>query len=124
LRPGGVAYGALRAGEAAKRAPPAGGGDGRRPNATPPGGPAATGGDRTRPLLRRGERMLRRNSRRSGVVAPNMATIDSAALEQVLTSIELQVGHIRRVELKPGALVPLSPGAVWLVFVAAGNVHG
>lgn len=68
--------------------------------------------------------MLRRNSRRSGVVAPNMATIDSAALEQVLTSIELRVGHIRRVELEPGALVPLSPGAVWLVFVAAGSVHG
>lgn len=53
-----------------------------------------------------------------------MANIDAAALERVLSSIDVSVGAGRKLVLAAGELVPLAPGAVWLVYVVGGSVHG
>ena len=53
-----------------------------------------------------------------------MTIIDAAALEKVLSSIDVSVGAARRVSLDAGGIIPLASGAVWLVFVSEGSVHG
>ena len=53
-----------------------------------------------------------------------MATIDPAALERVLTSIDLRVGSAHRERLSAGGRTELAGGTVALVYVAAGSVHG
>lgn len=53
-----------------------------------------------------------------------MTTIDATALEKVLTSIDVSVGAAQRVTLDAGGITPLASGAVWLVFVSEGSVHG
>ncbi|KDA06842.1 hypothetical protein DC31_07590 [Microbacterium sp. CH12i] len=53
-----------------------------------------------------------------------MTTIDADALEKVLSSIDVRVGDARRINLDAGATAPLASGAVWLVFVAEGSLHG
>ncbi|MFY9712641.1 MAG: AraC family transcriptional regulator, partial [Microbacterium sp.] len=53
-----------------------------------------------------------------------MATVDPDALTQVLGSVDLRVGVARRLRLEAGALLPLAPGAAYLVYVAEGGVHG
>jgi len=51
-----------------------------------------------------------------------MTNVDAAALEKVLTSIEVRVGGAQRVALDAGGMTPLTSGAVWLVFVSEGSV--
>lgn len=51
-------------------------------------------------------------------------TVDADALSQVLASVDLDVGTARRVELRPGGLLALTPGAVTLVYIADGSVQG
>lgn len=53
-----------------------------------------------------------------------MTTIDAAALERVLSDVDVRLGIARRITLDAGAIVPLTAGSIWLVFVAAGSVHG
>lgn len=53
-----------------------------------------------------------------------MAVVDSDALTQVLTSIDVRLGVARRVELTAGDLLPISSDAVTLVYVAEGTVQG
>lgn len=53
-----------------------------------------------------------------------MTTIDAAALEKVLSSIDVGFGLARRVTLDAGGITHLASGAVWLVFVSGGSVHG
>ncbi|MBP2436061.1 hypothetical protein [Microbacterium amylolyticum] len=53
-----------------------------------------------------------------------MTSIDPAALEQVLTSIDVAIGTARRVRLQAAALLPLAPGTALLAYVADGVVHG
>jgi AraC-like DNA-binding protein len=53
-----------------------------------------------------------------------MAVVDSDALTQVLGSIDVRVGMARRIELGPGGVLPISSGAVTLVYVLHGSVHG
>jgi AraC-like DNA-binding protein len=53
-----------------------------------------------------------------------MAVVDSDALTQVLTSIDVRLGVARRVELAAGDLQPISSDAVTLVYVAEGTVRG
>ena len=53
-----------------------------------------------------------------------MTTVDAAALEHVLSSVDVRLGAARRMMLDAGTSAPLAPGAVWLVFVSAGSVHG
>jgi AraC-like DNA-binding protein len=53
-----------------------------------------------------------------------MTTIDRDALAQLLASVDLRVGVARRVTLDRSSLLPLPPGAVTLVYVAEGVVHG
>lgn len=53
-----------------------------------------------------------------------MTTIDAAALERVLSSVDVRLGSARRMTMDAGTVVPLTPGAVWLVFVAGGSVYG
>lgn len=53
-----------------------------------------------------------------------MTTVDADALSQVLSAVDLRVGVSRRVPLAAGALLPLAPGAVTLVYIADGSVHG
>ena len=53
-----------------------------------------------------------------------MVTVDSAALGQVLDSVDLRVGIARRVALAAGGLLPLTSGAATLVYIADGSVSG
>lgn len=53
-----------------------------------------------------------------------MTTTDAAALERVLSAIDIRVGETRRVTLDAGAPAPLPSGSVWMVFVTEGSVHG
>jgi AraC-like DNA-binding protein len=53
-----------------------------------------------------------------------MVTVDADALSEVLASLDLRVGIGRRAPLTAGALLPLAPGALTLVYVAEGAVHG
>lgn len=53
-----------------------------------------------------------------------MVTVDSAALGQVLDSVDLRVGVARRVSLTTGSLLPIAPRAATLVYIAAGSVNG
>ncbi|MGM7670459.1 helix-turn-helix transcriptional regulator [Microbacterium sp. A93] len=53
-----------------------------------------------------------------------MTTIDAAALERVLSSVDVRLGVARRDTLGPGSVASLPAGSVWLVFVAGGAVHG
>ncbi|MBT2474986.1 helix-turn-helix transcriptional regulator [Microbacterium sp. ISL-103] len=53
-----------------------------------------------------------------------MVTVDSAALGQVLDSVDLRVGVARRVSLTTGSLLPIAPRAATLVYIAAGSVTG
>lgn len=52
-----------------------------------------------------------------------MTTIDSAGLEQVLSSIELRVSASRRTRLSPGAVVALPSHTLTLVYVSRGSVR-
>ncbi|MFJ2367726.1 helix-turn-helix transcriptional regulator [Microbacterium sp. NPDC087665] len=51
-------------------------------------------------------------------------TVDADALARVLATVDLRVGVGRRVAVAPDDLLPLSPGATTLVYVAEGSVHG
>lgn len=53
-----------------------------------------------------------------------MTTIDAAALEKVLSSVDVSVGDAQRIVLDAGATTHLASGAIWLVFVSGGSVHG
>nr|WP_201470741.1 AraC family transcriptional regulator [Microbacterium hydrocarbonoxydans] len=53
-----------------------------------------------------------------------MVTVDSAALGQVLDSVDLRVGIARRVALVQGGVLPIPSGAATLVYIASGSVHG
>ncbi|MGO2747886.1 helix-turn-helix transcriptional regulator [Microbacterium sp.] len=53
-----------------------------------------------------------------------MTTIDADALEKVLSSIEVRLGAARRITVDAAGVAPLAEGAVWLVYVAEGAVHG
>lgn len=50
--------------------------------------------------------------------------VDTGALSHLLGSVDLEVGIGRRVALPAGGLVPLTPGAVTLVYVTGGSVQG
>jgi len=73
---------------------------------------------------------MRRPESAAGIAAgipalsPVMVTVDPDALSQVLASVDLRVGVARRMRLAAGELLPLNPGAVTLIYVAAGSVHG
>lgn len=51
-------------------------------------------------------------------------TVDPDALAQVLKAVDLRIGTGRRESLDAGALMPLPRGAVTLVYVTSGTVHG
>lgn len=53
-----------------------------------------------------------------------MATIDTAALERVLASVDVRVGAARRLALGADGRVLLTEGAVTLVYVTEGSVRG
>lgn len=53
-----------------------------------------------------------------------MVMVDADALSLVLGSVDLEVGVGRRVEVPAGGRLPLTPGAVTLVYVADGRVQG
>ena len=53
-----------------------------------------------------------------------MVTVDSAALGQVLDSVDLRVGVARRVALPSLGLLPLPAGQATLVYVASGALTG
>lgn len=53
-----------------------------------------------------------------------MVTVDSAALGQVLDSVDLRIGVARRVALDTGGILPIPSGAATLVYIASGSVHG
>ena len=53
-----------------------------------------------------------------------MAVVDSDALAQVLSSIDVRLGVARRIELAAGDLLPISSDSVTLVYVAEGSVRG
>ncbi|MCI1018890.1 helix-turn-helix transcriptional regulator [Microbacterium sp. C5A9] len=53
-----------------------------------------------------------------------MVTVDSAALGQILDSVDLRIGVARRVALTAGGRLPLAPGSATLVYIADGSVHG
>jgi len=53
-----------------------------------------------------------------------VTTVDTAALEQVLGSVDVRFGTARRLGLRAGGLAPLTLGAVTLIYVAEGSVHG
>ena len=53
-----------------------------------------------------------------------MAVVDSKALTQVLSSIEVRMGVARRLTLEPADTLPIAADAVTLVYVAEGVVHG
>lgn len=53
-----------------------------------------------------------------------MVTVDSAALGQLLDSVDLRMGVARRVALPVGGMLPLPSGAATLVYIASGSVHG
>lgn len=50
--------------------------------------------------------------------------VDANALSQLLGAVDLRVGVARRLTLAPGALLPLAPGALTLVYISEGSVHG
>lgn len=54
----------------------------------------------------------------------SMTNVDAAALERVLSSIDASVGAAQRVTLDADDTTHLTSGAVWLVFVSHGSVHG
>ena len=51
-------------------------------------------------------------------------TVDPDALSQVLRTVDLRVGVARRMRLESGALLPLAPGSVTLVYLADGSLRG
>ncbi|WP_312170220.1 AraC family transcriptional regulator [Microbacterium sp.] len=53
-----------------------------------------------------------------------MVTVDSAALGQILDSVDLRIGVARRVALAAGGALPLASGSATLVYVASGSVSG
>ena len=53
-----------------------------------------------------------------------MVTVDSAALGQVLDSVELRVGIARRVALTAGDLLPIPSGSATLVYIVSGALSG
>ncbi|WP_435748147.1 helix-turn-helix domain-containing protein [Microbacterium sp. PMB16] len=53
-----------------------------------------------------------------------MVTVDTNALSQVLSAVDLRIGVARRRDLAPGALLPLVPGALTLVYISEGSVRG
>ncbi|MCP2635405.1 AraC family transcriptional regulator [Microbacterium sp. HD4P20] len=53
-----------------------------------------------------------------------MAMVDSDALTQVLSSVDVRMSVARRIELEPAAVLPISSTAVTLVYVAEGIVRG
>ena len=53
-----------------------------------------------------------------------MATVESAALAQMLETVDLRVGIARRARLTPGGLLPVPAGSAMLVYVADGSVSG
>lgn len=50
--------------------------------------------------------------------------MDADALARVLATVDLRVGVARRVAISAGDLLPMMPGAITLVYVAAGAVSG
>src|SRR6478736_5642321 len=54
-------------------------------------------------------------------VAEGMVTVDSAALGQILDSVDLRIGVARRVALAAGGVLPLASGSATLVYVASGS---
>lgn len=70
-----------------------------------------------------GIRSERNTGPRAGV-AEGMVMVDAGALSQLLGSVDLEVGVGRRVALPADGVLPLTPGAVTLVYVAGGSVHG
>lgn len=57
-------------------------------------------------------------------VAEGMATVDSHALDLVLSSVDLRVGLTRRERLQAGGVLPVPSGSVVLVYVVEGGVAG
>jgi AraC-like DNA-binding protein len=53
-----------------------------------------------------------------------MVTVDSAALGQILDSVDLRIGVARRVALAAGRVLPLTSGSATLVYIANGSVSG
>src|SRR5690606_39362667 len=53
-----------------------------------------------------------------------MTTIDAAALEKVLSSIDVSVVDAQRVTLNADGTAHLASGATWLVFIADSSLHG
>lgn len=53
-----------------------------------------------------------------------MVTVDSAALGQILDSVDLRIGVARRVALAAGGVLPLASGSAALVYIASGSVSG
>jgi AraC-like DNA-binding protein len=53
-----------------------------------------------------------------------MVTVDSAALGQILDSVDLRIGVARRVALATGDVLPLTSGSATLVYIASGSVSG
>ena len=53
-----------------------------------------------------------------------MVTVDADAISQVLGAVDLRVGVGRRMSLASGTLLPIPTGAITLVYIVEGGVHG